>query len=235
MQYRLVIFDLDGTLSDSFPWFSSIINSIADKHHFRRVEEDQVEILRASGARQIMKRLGIAAWRVPAIARDMRRLKSDHLKSVRLESDHLPTIALFPGVDRLLREMNARGTVMAIVSSDSEENTRRALGPDNAALIAHYACGSSLFGKSRKFRQVLKRTGIAPSRTICIGDEIRDIEAARKVGLDFGAVSWGYTAAAALQAHAPEQMFSNIDDLIAKLTGSTANTRMGDGSIQLRP
>ena len=213
MKYRLVIFDLDGTLSDSFPWFSSVINSIADKHHFRRVEEDQVELLRASGARQIIKLLGIAAWRVPAIARDMRRLKSNHLH----------TIALFPGVDRLLREMNAHGIVLAIVSSNSEDNARRALGPDNAALIAHYACASSLFGKSRKFRQVLKRTGIPPSRTICIGDEIRDIEAARRVGLDFGAVSWGYTSAAALQAYAPEQMFSNIDDVIAKLMGSTTN------------
>ena len=207
MKYGLVIFDLDGTLLDSFPWFSGIINSIADKHHFKQVENHQVELLRGSGARQIIKMLGIAAWRIPAIARDMRRLKSDHLHA----------IALFPGVDRLLREMNAQGMVLAIVSSDSEENARRALGPANAALIAHYGCGSSLFGKSRKFRQVLKRAGIPSSRTICIGDEIRDIEAARKVGLDFGAVSWGYTSPAALQAHAPEQMFSTMDELIAKL------------------
>jgi phosphoglycolate phosphatase len=214
MKYELVIFDLDGTLLDSFPWFSSVINSIADKHHFRRVENDQAEMLRGSGARQIIKLLGIAAWRIPAIARDVRRLKSDHLH----------TIALFPGVDRLLRELSARGIVLAIVSSDSEDNARRALGPANAAPIAHYACGSSLFGKSGKFRQVMKSAAIPPSRTICIGDEIRDIEAARKVGLDFGAVSWGYTSTAALQAHAPEYMFSSIDDLIAEVTGSAADT-----------
>jgi phosphoglycolate phosphatase len=215
MKYGLVIFDLDGTLLDSFPWFSSVINSVADRHRFKRVENHQVELLRRSGARQIIKLLGIAAWRIPAIARDMRRLKSDHLHG----------IALFPGVDRLLRALIAQGTVLAIVSSDSEDNARRALGPDNSALIAHYACGSSLFGKSRKFKQVLRRTRVSPGRTICIGDEIRDIDAARKVGLAFGAVSWGYTSAAALQAHVPEQMFFSIDEMIAKLTGTTDDTR----------
>ena len=38
MRYALAIFDLDGTLADSFPWFLRIVNSVADKHRFRRIE-----------------------------------------------------------------------------------------------------------------------------------------------------------------------------------------------------
>jgi len=34
MPYKLAIFDFDGTLSDSFAWFLSVINSVADKHKF---------------------------------------------------------------------------------------------------------------------------------------------------------------------------------------------------------
>jgi phosphoglycolate phosphatase-like HAD superfamily hydrolase len=37
-KYKLAIFDLDGTLSDSLPWFLRVVNSIADKHRFRRIE-----------------------------------------------------------------------------------------------------------------------------------------------------------------------------------------------------
>jgi phosphoglycolate phosphatase len=44
-------------------------------------------------------------------------------------------------------------------------------------------------GKAAKFRRVLREVGASPSSVIAIGDEIRDIEAARKSGLKAGAVS----------------------------------------------
>lgn len=205
MPYKLAIFDMDGTLSDSFPWFRSVLNSVADRHRFRRVEEHQIEQLRDSSAREIIGILGVAPWRIPFIARDMRRMKARDMAS----------IPLFPGVERMLQTIAARGIMLAIVSSDSEANIRHALGPANAELIAHYACGSSLFAKARKFRRVLKLSGVAPDDALCIGDEIRDIEAAREAGIDFGAVTWGYTSAAALKARAPNYLFSRIDEVIA--------------------
>lgn len=104
-----------------------------------------------------------------------------------------------------------------MVSSDSEENVRRALGPDNARLISHFACGASIFGKAPKFRRALKLAGVAAADAICIGDEIRDIEAARKAGIAFGAVTWGYATAQALQAQAPEMIFSSMNDMIVQL------------------
>ncbi|MFL6293325.1 MAG: hypothetical protein ACJ759_20725 [Thermoanaerobaculia bacterium] len=52
----------------------------------------------------------------------------------------------------------------------------------------------------------------------CIGDEIRDLEAARAEGIAFGAVTWGYTHPEALRAHGPEEMFSTIDEILLKLT-----------------
>ncbi|MGZ8323614.1 MAG: HAD hydrolase-like protein, partial [Rhodoplanes sp.] len=165
-------------------------------------------ILRGSSARQILEWLGVPLWKVPIIARHMRALKTQHLHE----------IALFPGVDRVLAELAARETVLAIVSSDSEDNVRRTLGPHNERRIAHYACQSSLFGKRTKFRAILKRTGIPPAQMIAIGDETRDAEAARAVGAAFGAVSWGYASVDALRTHAPDEFFFSMDDIVAKLS-----------------
>jgi hypothetical protein len=49
-KHKLAIFDFDGTLSDSFPWFLRVVNSIADKHRFRRIEADDVEMLRGKSS-----------------------------------------------------------------------------------------------------------------------------------------------------------------------------------------
>jgi phosphoglycolate phosphatase len=203
--YRLAIFDLDGTLSDSFPWFLTIVNAVADKHRFRRIEADQVEALRGQETRELLRLLDVPRWKLPAIGRDMRTLKAAHLDD----------IALFPGVDALLRELSARAVTLAIVSSDNEANVRRALGADNAALIRYYACGASLFGKAAKFRRVLKAAGIAAAHAICIGDEVRDAEAARDAGIAFGAVTWGYATETALRAKVPEMVFANMEDIVA--------------------
>jgi phosphoglycolate phosphatase len=107
--------------------------------------------------------------------------------------------------------------VLAVVSSDHEANVRRALGPDNAGLIAHYACGASLFGKASKFKQVLKRAGMAAGQAIAIGDEVRDIEAARKAGIRSGAVTWGYATPEALRQHGADEMFASLDEIAGRL------------------
>jgi phosphoglycolate phosphatase len=206
MPYKLAIFDMDGTLSDSFPWFLSVINAVADKHKFRRIEEDRIDEMRGVGAGELIRLLGVAKWRIPMIARELRQMKAAQIER----------IALFPGVDRLIRALDAAGIVLAIVSSDNEANVRRVLGP-YAHQISQFACGASLFGKAAKFERVLDRSGISIDDAICIGDEIRDIEAAREAGIDFGAVTWGYTNAAALRARVPNFLFSRIDDVIAAL------------------
>ena len=43
MPYSLVIFDLDGTLADSFPWFLRNVNDVADRFGFRRIADGDVE------------------------------------------------------------------------------------------------------------------------------------------------------------------------------------------------
>jgi len=106
------------------------------------------------------------------------------------------------------------GIKIALVTSNSEANARKILGPEHAARIDCYACGSSLFGKAPKFRRVLKKMGIPASHTLSIGDETRDIDSAREVGMRMGSVLWGYASEEALAALGPDALFRTPQDIL---------------------
>lgn len=203
MPYSLIIFDLDGTLVDSFPWFLRNINDTADKFGFRRIPDDEIASLRRAGLREIFERLEVPPRKLPAIVRHMRRLKAEQAAS----------IALFPAVEPMLRALAAAGLRLAVVSSDREANARRQLGADIAALFATFDCGASLFGKAAKLRRAIRRAGVPAQDVIAIGDEIRDIEAARAAGIACAAVTWGYSAPEALLGHQPDIVFERMEDI----------------------
>ena len=211
MRYSLAIFDLDGTLADSFPWFLRTINDVADRFRFRRVADEDVEKLRHASTREILAYLQVPAWKLPLIARHTRKLKAE------ASAD----ISLFDGVDTMLYALANSGVQLALVSSDSEANVRRKLG-NLAALFADFDCAASVFGKSAKFRRVIRRAGVTPTQVISIGDETRDVEAARAVGIACGAVCWGYAAPEALRARTPDFVFERVDDIARVLSDITA-------------
>ena len=114
--------------------------------------------------------------------------------------------------------MDTGGGTRAAVSTTSEASVRPVRGPQNTALCRIFDCGASVFGKSPKRKAVAKKRDIQPARAILIGDEIRDAEAAHKVGMAFGAVAWGYTNPEALQTTNPEEYFTAVSDIAASLT-----------------
>ena len=87
------------------------------------------------------------------------------------------------------------------------------MGSELADQIAFYGCGASLFGKTSKLRSAIKRCNVDRKRTIYVGDETRDIEAARAAGTASGAVLWGYAAPDALLGLNPTIAFHTVDQL----------------------
>jgi phosphoglycolate phosphatase len=199
LNYKLILFDFDGTLADSFPLFLSATAEALERLGLRSLDFDKFEELRSRSAREVIAYLGIPFWKVPTMMRLVRGRMTECAESIQL----------FPGIEHLLTQLAEAGVILSIVSSNSEANVRKILGEENSRLISVYECGASLFGKASRFRRVLKRTGVARADAICIGDEIRDIEAAQAEGIPFGAVTWGYTSAEGLQRFSPSMLFHN--------------------------
>lgn len=203
MTYRLALFDFDGTLADSFPFFLSVFNTIADRHGFRRIDVARADELRHLGVRQMMDHVGLPAWKLPLASRTFMAMMRD--------SAH--AISLFDGIGDALRDLHDRSVVLTVVSSNSEHNVRAVLGPELAGLIRRFDCGTSVFGKASRIRAVLKACGAAPADALYIGDQATDAEAARKAGVAFGAVHWGYATIEALRAQHCAIEFETPTDL----------------------
>lgn len=208
VRYRLAIFDFDGTLADSLPWLRRAFADLAAELGFRNPDDGELEVLRRSAPREALALLGIPGWRMPLVAARLRRRMAAEPEAIRL----------FPGVHEALRRLHEADVRLAMVSSNARGNVERVLGAETAARISWWACGSSMFGKAAHFRRVLARSGVRSEEAICVGDEIRDAEAAREVGVAFGAVGWGYHTLEALRARGPAEVFEQVEEL-ARLAG----------------
>ena len=145
--------------------------------------------------------LGVRIWHLPKIAK--------HLRAINAEAD----IDLVPGVPQMLATLSERGIKLAIVSSNAEANVRKTLGP-LAEHISQFSCGASMFGKARKLKAVARASKAPFDQVLCIGDETRDIEAARRVGLPCAASTWGYATEAAMKAVGPDYILHSVDDIL---------------------
>ena len=209
MTYRLAAFDFDGTLADSLGWLAGVMGEVARAHGFGPFDQRDLEALRAMTAHQALARLGLPVWRVPLVAAHVRRLQARDIEQIRL----------FPGVPEMLAGLADDGVRVAVVSSNGEANVRRVLGDALAARVAHYGCGASLFGKRAKLTAALRRLGVPPAQAIYVGDEVRDIEAARAAGMASGAVTWGYANPDALRAAGPTEEFVTPADVRRRAAG----------------
>jgi phosphoglycolate phosphatase len=207
MKYDLAIFDFDGTLADSFPFFVSVVNTLAHKHDFQPIDLREIEKLRTYDAMKMLHHVGLPLWKMPLVGRSYQELMT---KSV-------ATVPLFAGVEELLHGLTAKGVTIALVSSNSAGIVRRVLGEENTALITHFHCGVSMFGKRHKLHEVLRKAHCHRSRAIYIGDEARDLEAARSEHIAFGAVSWGFNSLESLLALSPEEVFARVEDIVVRL------------------
>ncbi len=209
MKYKLAIFDFDGTLADSFPFILSIIDHLADKYHLARINPEDICELRKMHTRDLMRQFNVPMWKLPLMGRNVSSLMMKNSGQIQL----------FEGIDAVLRDLADLGIILVLVSSNSLDVIQQVLGSEIASLFSHFECGSSIFGKKGRFKKVLKKFDMQPSDVISIGDEIRDLEASRKMNIPFGAVSWGYTDPTTFESLNPNYVFQSVNDIKTILAG----------------
>ncbi len=204
MAYKLLIFDFDGTLANSFPWVVAILDELAEKFNALPVDHSRLDELKSYPPRKIMKMHNVSIWKLPAILRFTRsRMKTNG-----------ESIQCFEGVAKMLQELKDNDVRMALVTTNTCETVRRVLGDDLYSFFHLFEDKVSIFGKPAALKRIIRKSGLDRSEMLAIGDEIRDVEAAKKVNIPFGAVTWGFSSLEALASRSPEHTFTEMSQIV---------------------
>ena len=206
MKYKLVIFDFDGTLVDSYPFFLEVQNELAKQYNLKQLTLDEMDASDGD-PRKMMKMAGMSLWKLPLFMRSARKMMAERI-------DRIP---LFDGVGDMLQKLSKSGVMLSMITSNSYANVSRKLGADTMSLFIEPQFDTSLFGKGKRLKKLLRKTRVESRRVIYIGDEIRDIKSSHAVQVPFGAVPWGYTRIETLKEHSPAEVFKSMDDIVEKI------------------
>jgi phosphoglycolate phosphatase len=203
---RTAIFDFDGTIADTFDAVVAVLNALAGEFGYRQADPDEVQQLRGLAPLDVAQRLGVAWPKLPKIVAQVRK---GMVRS-------MPQVQPCPGVPEALRSLSARGISIGLLTSNSRENVDLFLGR-HPLRFDFISTGSGLWSKHRRLSALLRRRGLVAGETAYVGDEIRDIEAGRKLGMRVVAVGWGYTAPQLLLDHKPDELVMHADELLRAL------------------
>lgn len=200
---KVLLFDFDGTIADSFGNFLEIVAILSEKHNLPKLTETEMEELRSEDARSILKKLKIPFYKIPQLARDMKKLQAESLSEIHVFKD-LPDVLL---------SLKNKGYTLGIVTSNGKENVRIFLKNNDIDIFEFIQSDSSLFGKDRIIKKVLSQKGFSRDEALYIGDEIRDIQACKSAGVGIIAVTWGFNLKAGLEKNSPDYLAQKPQDI----------------------
>jgi phosphoglycolate phosphatase-like HAD superfamily hydrolase len=202
---KLIIFDFDGTIADSFAAIVAIANRLAAEYGYPRVNPEDVKRLQNLTSREIVRQSKVPLVQLPFLLLRIRRELNQEIHQLRV----------FPGLVDALLTLKQQGYRLGIVTSNSEANVRAFLAAQNLVYLFDFVdTGLTLFGKHRVIRRLLKRHRLDPAITLYVGDETRDVEAARKIPIPVIAVSWGFSSRQILAAQQPDAIIDHPEQLV---------------------
>lgn len=212
MKYKAIIFDLDGTLTDTLQDLKESTNYALRYMEWPERTLDEVRQFVGNGVRRLMEQ---------AVPSDAEELEFDECFSVFQEhyvehcQDHT---SLYPGIAELLTELHARGYKMAIVSNKLQRGVDELFTTFFQGLI-DVAIGERK-GVRRKpmpdmVNLALQELGVEAEEAVYVGDSEVDMATARNAGLPCITVLWGFRDRDYLKEIGAFQMVERPEEILA--------------------
>lgn len=218
----LVLFDFDGTLADTAPDLAAAANRQRTRKGLSPLPLETLRPYASAGARGLLRAALDMTPEHPEYEAHRQQFLRDYEQAMTVHT------RLFEGVTPLLERISAQGMSWGIVTNKVTYLTRpivSALGLDRGCAVL--VCGDTTEHAKPHPLPLLhaaREAGFETGRCIYVGDDLRDIQAARAAGMKSIAAAYGYcgpdhpvhTWQADCDAHSPQAVWPAIEKLLMR-------------------
>ena len=192
MAYKLVLFDLDGTLLDTLDDLSEAVNYALGLRGLPKHTRDEYMKMVGHGIRNLVKQA------LPAEKQEDEALIDSALADFKAHyTAHIDVYTHpYPGMQRVVEMLHKAGVQMAVASNKFQEGAEYLIrkffpGIPFVAVLGNRP-GFPLKPDPEIVGEVLRRSGVRPGDAVLVGDSPTDMKTAANGGIDAIAVTWGY-------------------------------------------
>lgn len=210
---KYIIFDFDGTIADTFQTILEIGNRLSIELGYgekrkelglEKITKKDIEKMRNSMPKDLIKKYKFPMRKLPFV---LKRIRQELNKKIAF-------VKPIKNIKNVLWKLKNNGYKMGILTSTSEENVRKFLKKNKLELFDFIYSGSSIFGKHKVMKSLLKKQKLKRKEVIYVGDETRDIEAAKKAKVKIISVTWGFNTKQILKKQKPDFLIDKPKELM---------------------
>ena len=209
LRYRAVLFDLDGTLVDSYTALTEAVNHARRTHGLHELSSVRIRDFVGDGVERLLQR----AFERPSVPRSVIDAFESRYDEVCCEESKV-----LADVDATLDKLHELGVAMAVCTNKPTFFSKKIL--DFLGLSYYFAAivGPDLAGARKPDRQhldyTLKSVNCAREEALFVGDMPIDVRAARNSGMDVAVVATGSSTREQLTVSQPDHFLERFGDLL---------------------
>lgn len=207
MQYKTIVFDLDGTISDPFVGISRSINYALESLDYDPVDPERIRPLIGPPLTEIFEIL-LGALR----EQDMLDLVDKYRE--RYASIGYSENRIYDDIPAIIEQLAGRGYRMGICTSKRADYAQRIVEMFGLAQFFAFVDGGGVGIEKREQIESLVANGLTASSAIMIGDRAVDILAGRSNEMASAGVLWGFGERPELEEAAPDHLLESPADLL---------------------
>ena len=192
MKYKLCIFDLDGTTSDSVGAIAHTANECLELYGLKANPVDDYKMFAGEGQYELIKRALIAAG-----DKELKLYNQVMPKYIELfKTGCIYNVATYPGIIELLKEIKQKQIKIAILSNKQNDNTvkvvEKIFGKDFFDVILGQKDTHNRKPSPEGAYIIMEELKVKAEECLYIGDTATDMETGINAGIDTVGVTWGF-------------------------------------------